>query len=59
VIRKTLTSSLSFIDFTALYKTNDDLFTFYMSGNEGDSEVIKPVIDFVNKAFELRFPPKS
>jgi hypothetical protein len=26
-----------------------------MSGNGGDSEVIKPVIDFVNKAFELPF----
>jgi hypothetical protein len=50
--RTTLFKSLSYINFNN-YSENDK-FTFLMSTGNGDTEIIKEVLKFVNSAYEIR-----
>ena len=44
------------LDFTLINTLTDiDLFIFIMSYNQGDTEIIGVILDFVNKAFNKRF----
>ena len=49
--RKTLFSELAFVNFDLF--TEEEIFIYLMSGNNGDIEIISPVTKFA--AYNLRF----
>jgi hypothetical protein len=53
-LRTTFFSAIDFIDTSHL--NDEELFTFIMSFNKRDTEVINQVLYYVNSAFQLRFP---
>ena len=53
-IRTSLMNNLEFCNIHDL--CDNDLFVFLMSYNDGDTEVLRHIITYVNSAYDRRFP---